>query len=606
MAGSRDWAAFVAAATVAVAAASGGAFAPTPRLLAGLAFAALAAWLAMARPGPLARHEWLGLGVVAWGAVSAVAHRGNPLAAKELLATWLVAWLVWVAARRADDEAWRAARLVVSCAAAVVAAAVVLECLGAGRLRMGGMYANPNVAAALLVPAATVAWGILGRDRRGWCAPVVVLLVAGVIATGSRAGLLALVVAVWLAFPSGRARTVGGLAAAAGTAALLAWRFAAHPDSLAWHRLEIWRALWQLVEAHPVLGVGPGWLEDATGVVRIAHEGAIARYRHIIGSAESSPLGLLVRTGWVGLGVAMWSAAAWLRLALKGGLGRDRAARACVAAVAVLAAFHDVLDQGVVLWWWALLVGMAVRAPAASSAARDTFPVPVAARAGVALATAGLVLWGMVQPAHARWLWWSRPSSSGLARQTLRAEPWFAEAARWRTRDLLRRQEWSWEEAAEAMAWSRRSTGLHSASAGAWSESGLVNARIVEQLGTWPDVVAGAREGFRRATTLEPHLPWHWLRWAQLERTLGRLAEASELAARSVEEEPEFVRGWLFLARVEMDLGDGTAARNALERAREASQRARWRLLSEYERDLVELPGWQAAQLQRELGAGGG
>jgi hypothetical protein len=87
-----------------------------------------------------------------------------------------------------------------------------------------------------------------------------------------------------------------------------------------------------------------------------------------------------------------------------------------------------------------------------------------------------------------------------------------------------------------------------------------------------------------------------------LERGMGHTEEALELAGRAVTEEPRFVRGWLFVARLEADRGRLAEAREAVERALEARRLARWRPLSAYERDLVELPAWQLEQLERELG----
>jgi hypothetical protein len=567
----------------------------------GLVLAVVAAWGAARWRGSLQLEEWLGLGVILWATVAAVMNLGNFLAAKEMLAAWLVSWVLFVIARRTDDGVRRTMVALVSVAAAVVAMVALLECLGAGRLRMGGLFVNPNVAAALMVPAIPAAWPLLKGDHRRWTVPLAVILVGGVIATGSRAGLLALVAVAWLALPPGKVRTLGGLAAAAAAAAVLAWRFAVRPDSLAWHRLEIWRALWGLVAANPLIGVGPGWLEEVTGTVRIAHSEPIARYRHVIGSAESTPLGLLVRTGMVGLGLAVWGVIVWLRRGLEGGLLRERSTRTLLVAIVVLGAFHDVLDQSVVLWWWAVLLAVVEPASEQVGAPRPALRPALASRVVAALAVAGLVLWGVVQPAYARRLWWSQPSTAELSERVLRAEPWFGEVARWRTRELLRRSLWSWETAAEAMFWSRRATGLERSSAAVWSEYGLVNARVAEQRGAWKDAIEAAREGFRRATELEPHLPWHWLRWGQFERTRGRLEEARRLATRSVTEEPLFVRGWLFLARVELDLGRVEQARTALDRAVRGHDRARWRLLSEYERDLTLLPAWQLAELELAL-----
>jgi uncharacterized membrane-anchored protein len=82
---------------------------------------------------------------------------------------------------------------------------------------------------------------------------------------------------------------------------------------------------------------------------------------------------------------------------------------------------------------------------------------------------------------------------------------------------------------------------------------------------------------------------------------LGRFDEARSLAERAVSEEPRFVRGWLLLARLELDMGRRDAAREALARAVEASERGRWRLLSGYERDLVVTPRWQLEELSRAL-----
>jgi hypothetical protein len=106
------------------------------------------------------------------------------------------------------------------------------------------------------------------------------------------------VVVIGLLLPRGRLRTAGVAAVVIAAGLLLAWRFAAAPDALAWHRVGIWRALWALVVEAPLTGVGPGWLEEATGAVRIAHEGGIARWGHVIGSAESTPYGLLGAPAW--------------------------------------------------------------------------------------------------------------------------------------------------------------------------------------------------------------------------------------------------------------------------------------------------------------------
>jgi hypothetical protein len=491
-------------------------------------------------------------------------------------------------------------------AALVVAAAVLAECAGAARLRMGGLFVNPNVAAALLVPAVpALALGLFLRRR--WPAAAALLLVtAGVVGTGSRAGLLALVVVAGLLLPRGRLRTVGVAASVAAAGLALAWRFAVAPDALAWHRLAIWRALWPLVTSSPLAGVGPGWLEEATGVVRIAHEGEIARWGHVIGSAESTPYGLLVRTGLLGLGLAAAAGVAWWRRMRRSGETCAAAAPAVVAGIAVLALFHDVLDVDVVLWWWAGLLGLACPVAAAPAAgAPRAVDAGLRVRLPAALALAFALLWCVATPALARYLWWSGPSTAVLAERAQRAEPWFSEPVEWRVDELLARPEWSWAEAAEAISWSRRAVELHPGRARAWSALGDVHARVAAELGPWPDALDGAREGFGRATALEPHLPWYWARWATFERSLGQLADASRLVERALAEEPRFVRGWLLEARLALDRGDLAEAAASFERARSAAFAGRRRSLSDYERDLLLAPAWQVREIAAALSGSG-
>lgn len=582
---------------MALAVASGGAFSPTGRLVVGLMLAAAIAAAAVRWAGRLEGGEWLLLAVVAWSGMSAVVSHAYPLAAKEMLVDWIVMWCILVVVRRAGDDDRNRIVWVAAGAAAIVAVVVVFESVATGTLRVGGVYVNPNVAVALMVPVIPLLFALQGARRRWLITIVAVVVAAGVVATGSRAGLIAAVIVVGVLIPGGRFRVAAVALAAAAAAALLVWRFAAAPDSLAWHRLAIWRAVWDLVLAHPVLGVGPGLLADATGVVRIAHAEPIATYGHIIGSAESTVLGLLVRSGWAGLVTAGAGLVALLRSAVRRGLLAAPPSIGVLLAIATLAAVHDVLDQGVVLWWWGLLVAWAIPVPDGGAESRS----PLGVRATVATIAAGAVLWGIVQPAYARRLWWGGASTVELAERALRAEPWLAEAARWRVEDLLGRPDWSWQTAAEAQAWSRRLIDLHRGAAESWSLGGQVDSRIATQLGAWQRVVEAARDRYRTATGLEPRLPWHWFRWAQFERAMGEFDDAAALAERAVQQEPHFVRGWLFLARVRIDLGLYESARDARDHAHQAVRLAEGRRLSEYEGELVRFERWQVEELSREL-----
>jgi hypothetical protein len=601
-----DRVAVPAAAAVALAVAMGGAFAPDQRLAIAVLVAAAAAWLVASSPRAPLGEEWLALAVTGWGAVSAAVASGYPLAAKQQLGGWLVAWVVWLAMGRAREGEARWCRLLLAAAALAVAAGVLAECAAAGRLRMGGLFVNPNVAAALLVPAVPLLARWPAQGRR-WPATVALLLVvAGVMGTGSRAGLLAAVAVAGLLLPRGRLRTIGVAAAVAGAGMVLAWRFAVAPDALAWHRIAIWRALWPLVASSPLAGVGPGWLEDATGVVRIAHEQELARWGHVIGSAESTPYGLLVRTGFVGLGLAAAAVVAWWRRSRRAGAAWSPAAPALVVGIAVLALFHDLLDVEPVLWWWAGLLGLACPVAAAPApGAPRAVDAGLRARLPAALALFFVLLWSVATPALARLVWWGGASTAALAERAERADPWYGEPVEWRVEELVARPEWSWPEAAEAMSWSRRAVELHPGGARAWSALGDVHARVVSELGPWPDALSGAREGFARATALEPHLPWYWARWAAFERSVGQLAEARQLVERSLDEEPRFVRGWLLRARLALDAGDQLEARACFERARSAAPAGRGRPLSDYELDLLRAPSWQVAEIAAALAGPG-
>ena len=196
--------------------------------------------------------------------------------------------------------------------------------------------------------------------------------------------------------------------------------------------------------------------------------------------------------------------------------------------------------------------------------------------------------------------WYVEPE---LAERAERADLWYAEPIEWRVGELLAEPAWSWEDAAAALSWSRRAAEIHPGSSRVWMKVGDVHARIATELGPWPDALAGASEGYGRATELEPHLPWAWLRWAVFERSVGQLDDARGRAERAVSEEPSFVRGWLFLARVALDAGDQASAGLAFERARAAATLGRGRELTDYERDLLQAPPWQVRELASELGS---
>ncbi len=590
MKGMASWS--VAAATVVGGAALwGGAFLPLPAAVMGAGLAlVLASGLVTESLPRLAREEVLAGALVAWGVVAAVVAAGSPLASKQTLGGWLAAWLLWILGRRAAPAARTAGSKVLAGCTAVLAVAVLLQWWVYATPRVGGLLENPNVAAALLVTGVLVSLPALGR---GWLAAAFVVLAgAALIGTGSRAGLVAAAVAVVVLLPRGRPRRLGAAAASVGVLLLLWWRTVGRGDPFAWHRLALWRALLELVRSHPVVGVGPGGLAEAAGVVRLAEPSPVAVHQWLISYAESSPLAVLVAVGVPGLLLAVAAVVAWLvRLRRE---GASPWLWAAAAAMGTFAAFHDQLEVGVVLWWWALVAGLLDR-PTRQQAPRTAGRALVGLTAAVALAAC------LVQPAVARLWWQGAPVDPASVRSVLRFEPFFATAPAALAERALGRPDWSWRLAVEAAYWSGRAVSAHPGSAALHALEARVYTRIVTDLGVWPDAVKRAREAWAAAAAREPHLPWYWYRWALLERSLGEVERARGLAERAVAAEPHFVRGWLLLARLELDLGRMRAARSALARAEASRDLARGRLLTGYERELLEAPRWQLRQLEEAL-----
>lgn len=597
---SRELAGFGVAAglagTVAAMGVLGGAFYPLPRIAVGATVAVLLglAWLLKAAPPD--RLEAVTSVCLAWGVVAAAVTAVAPLAAKETITGWLVACALFAWSRRSQEGERRAGQLILIGAAVAIAVGVAVETFAVGSLRAGGLFENPNLAAAILAPMVPVTWGDRPTGPRRVLA---CLLLAAIVLTASRAALLALVAAAVLALSKRRQRWgIGavGLLAAAGT---MWWRLAQHPDSLAWFRLRIWGAVAHLIGSSPIFGVGPGGLADAAGTVRLPTHSWCAVHAYRITYAESSPLGWAVQTGAVGL--LLGATGAWLfwRAARERGTFRSASRRATLAAMVVIILFHDLLQAEVVMWWWALVLAAMVPI---GSGRQPPAPRPWRLeRLLAAVLVCGLVLWGMVQPALARSAH-ADGKDPEVTDRALAVEPWLDDAALARAEALLQEPRWSWDVAGEAEARTAGALAVHTKSAACWAAAARVNARIVADLGGWPTAVARARAAFAHACRLEPQLPWYWLDWARFERSLGRTGRSRELIARATDAEPNCVPAWLLLARMELDAGRVEAARAAFARAVEARRCGRGRLLSAYERILLHAPAWQWRVLKAELG----
>jgi hypothetical protein len=327
----------------------------------------------------------------------------------------------------------------------------------------------------------------------------------------------------------------------------------------------------------------------------------VGQHQYLVTYGESSPLGLLVQVGIVGVVIAAAAVILWARRARNEGSIDFRPLRAAVLGMAVMAAFHDFVTIEIVLWWWAIAFGVI------EAARRDADPDPSPARnsrwtdgiRGLVLAV--IVLWGIVQPAWARRVWYADPEDPVTIDRATAAEPWFGDPLSLRARDLLDETNWTWPIAAEALAVSRRAVRIHPGASRAWLILGQVRYRIISEFVPWPDSIAAARAAFARASELEPLQPWPWLEWARLERGLGNLEESAALARRALESEPHTVRAWLFLARVELDRGDMRSARQALTSASRSTMLRRRAGLTTYEKELLSAPLWQFQELEEAL-----
>ncbi len=589
-----------AAAAVVATAVLGGGFSPVQRL--GLSLLLALVWLlaAVGWQGRLQKPELLLVGLIVWGAISAVWVGAAPLASKETITAWVAAWGLWIVSRRGGVRAQAVAAWILMLGAAVVAGAVLVAAVIAASVRVGGLFENPNLAAALLVP--TLPLGLMALDKQprlrlGW----IILISAAVVVTGSRAGLLAAVVVVGVLLPRGRIRLAGVVAGTSVALGALAWRFISQPDLLAWHRVSIWWTVVKIWATRPLTGVGPGCLVEAAGAERILHPEQVGRYQFVISFSESTPLAILVQAGAVGLVLAALASGSWWFCARKSGALESTALGAGLASIVTLSLFHDFLTVDPVLWWWAVVLGCLEGPPRQPIEATGPAP-PMGVRAAVSLAVVWLTAWGMTAPALARWMCSGVSVTKTLVERTLRVEPWYPEPAAHRVRGLLAQEDpWTWETAAEALHWARTATRVHPGLAQRWVAMAQVHTRVLTDLGGTDHDTQAARRALERACELDPHLPWHWLERARVERILGSQDGAVRFVGRALDEEPNTVRAWLMLSRLELEQGRVESAREALAEASARATLIDRHGLTDYERELLASPRSQLESLRREL-----
>jgi O-antigen ligase len=554
-------------------------WAPAGDAAVAIGIALLAVVRGLAGPIRLDRVDGALIAMLGWAAVSAVVSSGGYLTSKTTLGWWSAAVCILCMLRPSRDSGSPVVDVIGSGVGVIGGLMLILEAVGFGAPRATGFIVNGNLSAAVLMAMALLV--LSGESLPRHRLVIAGFLIIGVAATGSRAaliGLLAAIVPVVWRWPALRRPM---LVAAGVLAAALVWRLLAVSDSLAWYRWTIWRAVLDLIAEQPLFGIGIANLADATGGIRLPSTNTVAQYGRIIGSAESTYLGLVVRAGLpilIPVAVAVSSA--------MGVVGRRATHRwPLVVGLGVFLVFHDLLSEPAVLLVFAAVLGSALPRVSFSDPGVDGF----VRRAVAALACGWFLAWTVGQPALVRARWFTAPNDARTVVRITRAEPWMLEHLEFRLDFLLAQADpWTWDTAAEALALSDRGVVVAPGRARAWSLRAGAAVRTSQDLGLLPDLNDRIRTSFRRTVDLEPFLPWDRLAWAVHERSLGNRSRARELVDEALAAEPNLVSGWALRAQLALDEGDAVAARRAAQKVQPILDAHRWELLRPYERKLLE------------------
>jgi O-antigen ligase len=261
--------------------------------------------------------------------------------------------------------------------------------------RFGGSYGDPNFLALGLVPAIPLTVGLLAifRDsaRRTALLACIAVFAIGLVATGSRGGIVAAGCSGLVALLVARGRRLAIVAAAVGVLGIGGVWVASSSGSLAEHvrefntgtgRTDLWTIAWRMSKAHPVGGVGlDGYYKESGRYIR--QPGRLPSGAEFTRSILNKPLvahntylQMLAETGVVGLGLlvgvilaairATWLAAR--KFERHGDWGLSSLARATVIAqIGVLSAAAFISDYYDKRMWILLALGPALLAVASRS-----------------------------------------------------------------------------------------------------------------------------------------------------------------------------------------------------------------------------------------------
>lgn len=355
------------------------------------------AWLAatrrLARPPPEAARRLRPLALVlaallVFYTLSLTWAADAGLAASDLWHWWAVGLLAIVVATTINSRR----RLRIMCAA-FLAGAVLTVAFGiaGGQLttatsavqtasegRLGGGQGDPNFLAAGLVPAMILGMVLFATTDRRWVRLVVAASVAvvalGLVASESRGGAIAAVVATVAAFALFRrhraqllvfATLIGGIAATWFSLSPHAWQRVSTFDNGGSGRHDLWTLAWSMFENHPLHGVGlvnfsaraPDYARGSGSLNRLdlifEHHAQVVHNAYLQALADTGAIGLCLFLAIAALSMrAAWLAAGRFRAV--GDLAMEMLARALIVATIGLLASSLFISNGVDKRLWVL------------------------------------------------------------------------------------------------------------------------------------------------------------------------------------------------------------------------------------------------------------
>ena len=478
---------------------------------------------------------------------------------------------LWLGARLLGSGDRTALELPIATLSLLVGTLSVVETLGLRPLatnlaRPGSLLGNATdqgaVGAVCVVLLLLPVWRARG-SRRVILAAAIIAGLATVIASGSRAALLALIVGiVAVALTQGRrAYLPGGILVAATTVvALLAPSIgprilgsSALSGATVSDRLLIWGESLSVAAQHPLIGIGPSGYADA---VVAAHDSAwfsSVGQGSLIDSPHNVLLQALVIGGPVVLAAAIVLAVFLVRAVLRQRGDFVVGAAAGVGVLTIVLLTHVSSPSTLILLL--LLAGALVAVPAVQRWRAITAAVIVAWLALVGLTLAGEVALGTAVEA-------SDLSTAADSFETAAAlRPWDTGTPRIAAETFTAHADAGADAAAAPLAldWSRRALAASPTSVPA------AQALITSALATGELELAASTA--QRFVELRPNHPWLQARLGGIHILQGDLNAAEAPLLRATELDPTWADPWLTLAYLYEQRGDAAAADDAQHRA---------------------------------------